>query len=477
MNKESIKRASIIFLALYLICITAVYFIGGDKFRYRKDPASIVSVESSAPVGEIIQGFTVSQRFVSETDNITKFTIKLATYNRINHGELVVQLLDGTTGDKVFETRIDIASASDNSVIAIPIPGKLTDTDGMTYVLRLLSDGTDRTNAVTVYYNAATTSLGRQLFFNETPVDGELCFSVTGTKSLLFGQYYFFIMGIIGLIMAAYCLNLYRCAKRNTRSWGLAFISAFFKYKFLLNQLVNRDFKTKYKRSVLGVLWSFLNPLLTMLVQYIVFSTIFKSSIINFPVYLLTGIICFNFFSEATGMSLGSIVGNASLITKVYIPKYIFPISRVLSSTINFLLSLIPLMLVILLTRTPLSVSFLLLPFVFACLIVFCVGMGMLMSSAMVFFRDTQFLWNVISMLWMYATPIFYPESIIPARFLILYKMNPMYHFIRFGRIVILQGESPAPMDFGICLFFSISILFLGMIVFKKTQDKFVLYI
>lgn len=228
---------------------------------------------------------------------------------------------------------------------------------------------------------------------------------------------------------------------------------------------------------MLGIVWSFLNPLLTMLVQYVVFSTIFKSDIPNFPVYLLTGIVLFNFFSEACSMGITSILGNASLITKVYVPKYIYPVTRVLSSGINMLFSLVPLLLMIFLTKTALTPAILLLPFALACLICFCTGMVLVLSAAMVFFRDTQFLWNVLSMIWMYATPIFYPESIIPARFLTIYKLNPLYHFIRFARTVIMDGVSPEPKAYLICFVFAVGSLIIGGLIFRKAQDKFVLYL
>lgn len=281
----------------------------------------------------------------------------------------------------------------------------------------------------------------------------------------------------IGVLALLYCCNLIWRQKRGKNSLGLKMISAFVRYRFLLQQLISRDFKSKYKRSVLGILWSFLNPLLLMLVQYIVFSTIFKSNVPNFPVYLLSGIVFFNFFSEACGMSLMSIVGNSSLITKVYVPKYIYPVSRVLSSTINLLFSLIPLFAVIFITRTPITPSYVLLPFGMVCLILFCIGLGMFLSSAMVFFRDTQFLWGVINMLWMYATPIFYPEEILPPQFAFILKLNPLYHFIRFNRIVIMQGVSPEPRAYFYCLLFALGMLLVGVLMFKKTQDKFVLYI
>ena len=287
--------------------------------------------------------------------------------------------------------------------------------------------------------------------------------------------WYMFIAGLLALIV--YLLNLILREKHNKESKGINFIKTCQKYKFLMQQLVQRDFKTKYKRSVLGVLWSFLNPLLTMFVQYMVFSTIFKSDIPNFPVYLLSGVVVFNFFTEACGMGLMSIVGNASLITKVYMPKYIYPVSRVFSSVINLLLALIPLLIVMAITKTGFGLPLLLVPFGLICTIIFCIGMSLILSSAMIFFRDTQFLWNVVSLLWMYATPLFYPESIIPEKFSLIIKLNPMYHFIRFVRTCILNGVSPEPKAYLICIICSLLSLLVGLLIFKKTQDKFVLNI
>jgi len=249
------------------------------------------------------------------------------------------------------------------------------------------------------------------------------------------------------------------------------------KYKFLLQQLVNRDFKSKYKRSVLGVLWSFLNPLLTMTVQFVIFSTLFKSDIPNFAAYLIIGIVFFNFFSEATSMGLMSIVSNSSLIMKVYIPKYIFPVARVLSSAINLLLSMIPLFIVVLFTGVRFTSAILALPFSLVCTIIFCIGVSFILSSAMVFFRDMQFLWGIINMLWMYATPIFYPESILPQKLMILFKMNPLYHFIRFTRAIILNGGSPEPKAYLLCFIAAVVPFIIGTLIFKKSQDKFALYL
>ena len=241
--------------------------------------------------------------------------------------------------------------------------------------------------------------------------------------------------------------------------------------------MVQRDFKTKYKRSVLGVLWSLLNPLLTMTVQYIVFSTIFKSSIENFPVYLLIGTICYAFFSESISSALNAIVGNASLITKVYVPKYIYPFTKVISSGINLLFSMIPLLVVMIFTDTRFTFAMLMVPVPLMFLFMLCLGVGLLLCTGMTFFRDVQFLWSVVVMLWSYYTPIFYPESIIPSAWLGLFKLNPLYHVIRLMRSLLMDGVSPDPKTYAVCFVACFVPFVIGAWAFKRKQDRFILYI
>ena len=169
------------------------------------------------------------------------------------------------------------------------------------------------------------------------------------------------------------------------------------KYRFLLSQLVIRDFKVKYKRSVLGVLWSVLYPLLMMMVMAIVFSNMFKFSMegVNYLVYLMTGLVVFNYFSEATNNAMGSIFGNSSLINKVYIPKYIFPVAKCLFVGINFLFSLIPLLLIIIFSGNPaegtkcvINIYYLLLPFIYGCMFMFTLGVGYVLATASVLYDN-----------------------------------------------------------------------------------------
>lgn len=257
----------------------------------------------------------------------------------------------------------------------------------------------------------------------------------------------------------------------------MKYINAYKKYKFLLYQLVSRDFKTKYKRSVLGVLWSLLNPLLMMMVQYIVFSTLFRFDIPYYAVYLLIGLVFFNFMSDATNQALLSITGNAALITKVYIPKYIFPVSKVMSSLINMAFSFITLYIIIFISGLPLNMYHLLLPFPILCTVIFTMGFSLVLASLMVFFRDMQHLYGVILSLWTYLTPIFYPETIMPEKFMWIMQCNPMYHFIRYARNLILEPQIPTLRAHIFCLIFAFGMLIIGLTVFKKAQNKFILNI
>ena len=191
----------------------------------------------------------------------------------------------------------------------------------------------------------------------------------------------------------------------------------------------------------------------------------------------MTGIVLFNYFSEATSLGLDSIVVNASLITKVYMPKYIYPLSRTLSSLINLLISLVPLLLMMLVTGVPLTKALLLTPLVILFVFTFSLGMSMLLATMNVFFRDTRFLWSVVVLIWTYLTPIFYPESIIPAQLIGLYHMNPMYQFIYFMRCITLGGIAPNPITYLYCTLGCVIPLLIGVWVFRKNQDRFVFYL
>lgn len=255
------------------------------------------------------------------------------------------------------------------------------------------------------------------------------------------------------------------------------YIATAAKYRFLLGQLVSRDFKTRYKRSILGVLWSMLNPLLTMCVQYLVFSNLFRWDVNNYAVYLLIGTVTFNFFSEATQAALGSVTGSASLITKVYIPTYVLPISKVLSACINLCFSTLALYIIIFIQGVPLNVYHLLIPVLYVTLILFSCGIGMILGALMAYFRDTQFLYSVVITLWMYLTPLFYTVDIIPDNMMKYYKLNPMYQYVTFFRTMVLDAAMPSLEQFCFCIGYAVLFMALGLVVFRKLKRNFVLYV
>lgn len=257
------------------------------------------------------------------------------------------------------------------------------------------------------------------------------------------------------------------------------------KYKFLLSQLVLRDFKVKYKRSVLGVLWSVLYPLLMMLVMAIVFSNMFKASMegVNYLVYLMSGLVVFNYFSEATNNAMGSIFGNSTLLNKVYIPKYIFPIARCLFVGINFLFSLIPLFLITWFsgsvaegTKCYINIYYLLLPFIYLCAFMFTVGVGYILATVSVFLRDMVYIWGIMITILNYFTPLFYSITILPVWLQNIFKLNPLYMYINASREILIYSTPPSAQYLLACFVSGFAMLVIGLFVFKKKQNKFIYY-
>lgn len=310
------------------------------------------------------------------------------------------------------------------------------------------------------------TVAGFLLFFNQPNLlftsDGNTlwiavrCFLLSTMFSTL-------ICGIVAVICKRKCLAPYFAKLK--------------KYQPLLFQLVRRDFFAKYKRSVLGILWSILNPLLTMLVLTIVFSFLFRFDIENFPVYLLSGQIIFTLFSEITNLCMGSVTGAAALMKKVSVPKYIFPLSRALSSLVNFFFSFLALILVMLITRAPFYPQMVLAPIAVFYTFVFSTGIGLILSAAVVFFRDITYLYGIFLTAVTYFTPLFYPISIIPDNFRWIISLNPLYHFVEYFRTCTIYGGVPSLWQNLVCALLAILSLGIGLAVFYRKQDSFILYI
>lgn len=254
-------------------------------------------------------------------------------------------------------------------------------------------------------------------------------------------------------------------------------IRVFLKYQNLLANLVSRDIKVRYRRSVLGMLWTVLNPLLMMVVITVVFSTLFKQNIEHYPVYYLSGSLIFSFSSETTSNALYSVIGNASLMKKVYIPKYLFPLSKVVSGLVNFGFSLVAMFMIMLAMGMELHITLLLLPIPVFFVFLFASGLGLFLSAVTVFFRDVSHFYSVLIMAWTYFTPIFYPVDILPETARKVMEFNPMYHYVQYMRELILYGKLPGIRENLICFLFGSVMLVIGIWVFYKKQDRFVLYL
>ncbi|MBE6007941.1 MAG: ABC transporter permease [Lachnospiraceae bacterium] len=255
-------------------------------------------------------------------------------------------------------------------------------------------------------------------------------------------------------------------------------IKNFLNYKDLLRELVSRDIKLKYRRSFLGYLWSVLNPLMIMVIMTIVFSTMFRGNIENFPVYLFTGQLLFSFMNQSTQQAIYSITGNGALLKKIYLPKYIFVFSKITSGLIDLIFSFGALVLVMIFTGAKFTPYCLLFPFVLIQLYVFCLGFGMFLAQANVFFRDVQYLYNAFITAWMYATPLFYPIEMLPGWLqFIVSHFNPMYLYIDQLRALVYRGTLPSAYTVVMGVVIAVAVLGIGSFCFKKNQDRFILYI
>lgn len=256
------------------------------------------------------------------------------------------------------------------------------------------------------------------------------------------------------------------------------YLSELWKYRDLLKLLVSRDLKLKYRRSFLGYVWSILNPLLIMVVMAVVFSHMFQRNIENFPVYLFCGQLLFNYMSQTTHKSIFSVTGNASLLKKTYMPKYIFTLAKITSGLIDLCFSLGALVIVIIATGAHFSWHALLFPLVILQLYIFCIGLGLFLAQTNVFFRDIQYIYNAVTTAWLYMSCIFYPLEMLPAWLQwIITHLNPMYFYIAQFRAIIHAGVFPDL--WYVCAGVGAALLSLaiGSLSFMRAKDRFILYI
>lgn len=256
------------------------------------------------------------------------------------------------------------------------------------------------------------------------------------------------------------------------------YIANFKKYKFLLYELIKKGIKLKYRRSYLGIIWTLLEPLLTMAVLTMVFTGFYGKADNTFPVYILTGRLLYTYFSNGTKVALKSIQSNARMIKKVYVPKYIYPLSGVIYNYVIFLISLIVLVGVAAVLRVKPTIYLLQAVIPLILLFIMTLGVGLILATMNVFFRDVEYLWNVVLMLIMYASAIFYDVSkVIDNGYGWLFKINPLYMIIANFREAILYGQPMSLEHLIPAAVFSFGSLIIGVYVFLKKQDEFILHI
>lgn len=474
--KVNVPKLLIGAVVVYVLLVVLVHWLMGDQLLLRQSRGNFEQPDAEAGTVELVQGALVEQRFSVKIQRFQSVSVQWGTYYRPNTGTVTMELYNTLDNALILSESFDAAAILEGGLTTMTLETPAENLYEVPLLLRIWADSQPG-SAVSPLMSGSAKEDDFLLTLNGNPVDGTLCFSASGEDYIWTGLHYWEFAAAFGAVLVLACLLVWQRWKKGKHSYVVNALVAVKKYKFLIRQLVSRDFKTKYKRSILGVFWSFLNPLLTMAVQYVVFSNLFRFDLPHYPAYLIIGVVCFNFFSESTGMALTSIIGNASLITKVYVPKYIYPLTRVMSSLVNLVISLIPLLLVTLLSGIWPAKSYLLVPFVLLCLTVFCLGIGLVLSAAMVFFRDIQFLWGVLSMIWMYLTPIFYPASILPPEVSWVLNVNPLYYFITFARTCLMDGISPEPIVYLQCALMALGSLLVGALVFRKSQDRFVLYL
>lgn len=248
-------------------------------------------------------------------------------------------------------------------------------------------------------------------------------------------------------------------------------------HQFLFEELVKRDFKKKYKGTVLGMAWSILNPLLTLLVMRIVFTTFFGFSIKHYTTYLFCGNVVFTYFSESTSQGMFSLVHNADIFSKVNVPKYMFLFSRNIQTMINFGLTLIVLFILCLFDNITFSWRVVCLIYPIFMLTLFNLGVGMILSALYMFFRDMQYIWGIFTLMLTYCSAIFYDISSYSSKIQMLFLCNPVYLFIRYFRKIIIDASIPSLGFHGLMLFDVLFVLGCGIWIYKKYNTEFLYYI
>ena len=249
------------------------------------------------------------------------------------------------------------------------------------------------------------------------------------------------------------------------------------RHQFLFEELVKRDFKKKYKRTVLGMAWSILSPLLTLLVMKLVFTQFFGRTMEHYTIYLFCGNLVFSYFNESTTQGMTSLMGNAAIFTKVNVPKYLFLFSKNVQTLINFGLTLIVFFVFCIFDGITFTWKFVLLLYPIGCQVFFNIGVGLILSALFVFFRDIQYLWSVFTQLLMYMSAIFYTIDSYSPVVQNVFLLNPVYLFIRYFRKIVIEATIPSVWFHFLMMADVLIVLGIGCWMYKKHNTKFLYYV
>lgn len=459
---------------LSILIVGIVYFcISRPQMERKYYVEKFAGAESITTLGELTDNSVVTQAFICNADYIKGVTLRFANYGNIPSGKIEIVVENENT--ILTEQIVEAAQLPDSAEYYVNFNGMKPVKSGTPVVLIIRSLGGEPNAAVTLWASEAMPNC-------ELRVNGEI-----RSKTIVmipdeylaysYGLNYGFWILLLIMLWTGFCYIELQCEGKGKKNAGTEVADVFFRYRFLLSQLIGRDFKTKYRRSYLGILWSLLNPILMMIIVSAVFSFVFRFDIENFPVYLILGQITFSFFSEATQIATTTITGSGQLIKKVYLPKYIFPLSKVMFSFINFLITFIAVALVLCFYKIDLTINVLFLPLWLFEYFLFTLGISFFLAATMVFMRDTQYLYSIVILAWGYVTPIFYPvESLSPWMQEIM-NLNPLYHYIRYLRDILLNGICPSLAQNIICCVLAIGSFLIGIHYFYKRQNKFILHI
>ena len=456
-----------------IMLLSIVYFIVSMpqlKNKYYTEPYA--NQENEETLGEFVGKANIVQTIIAHGDYVKGIGVEFANYQTIPTGTVTITVKN-ESGDILKEQNINADQIPDSEYFYIQFDEIKSVERGEKLSIIFDCEGGKKGSAITLW--TSTAKDGCSLLVNGEEVNKTIIIQPDEYRKTNFTvKYWIYIV----ILMVSFCIVCIYHRKNCDKIGPLnEIIQIFGKYKFLLSQLVEKEFKNKYRRSYLGILWSLLNPLLMMVIVSSVFSFIFRFNIEKFPVYLILGQVTFNFFSEATQVSVSTITGSGQLIKKVYLPKYIFPVSKVLFSFVNFLISFIAVFVVMVFYKVTPNINMVFFPVWLLYYFIFTLGISLFLSALMVMLRDTQHLYSLVIVALGYLTPVFYPVDSLAPWMQQMISLNPLYHYIKYLRNIFLYGKCPSIAENIICLVLALVSLTIGMSYFFKKQKTFILYI